>query len=352
MDSDSPRPQSPSPAQPTPPGSGTEWAGIQAEGDLPREIFGLPVLAEIPRVEPRPRTREWQPKKRWRLGLVLFLLTCASMWLSGSHALVFLEFRGWPIPILLFDRLLASDGPLFVLAMMSTLFAHEMGHYLQTLRYRVPADVPFFIPFPLSPIGTMGAVILMGGRNRNRKELFDIGLSGPLAGLIVILPFLLYGVKTAAASPASLIVDWENTTGYYPDCLLVKWAIAWLRPELLPHQQLDLSPFLLAGWGATLLTGVNMLPISQLDGGHVAYALFGKRAHWLARASLLAAGIYIIVSQDYGWSLMFALTLFLLRPDHPPTHNDAAPLGWPRWILGFISLFIPVICLAPLPKFG
>jgi membrane-associated protease RseP (regulator of RpoE activity) len=124
--------------------------------------------------------------------------------------------------------------------------------------------------------------------------------------------------------------------------------IAWLRPDVGPNQELWLSPWLLAGWGATLLTGFNMLPVGQLDGGHTAYALFGKRAYWLARFVMLAAGVYIVVSGDYGWSLMFILAL-LMRPEHPPTLDDAAPLGWPRWVFGFVSQFIPVICLAPLP---
>ena len=142
----------------------------------------------------------------------------------------------------------------------------------------------------------------------------------------------------------------REASGYFPDCLLVQWMIDWLKPELLPGQELFLSPWLLAGWAATLLTGVNMLPVGQLDGGHTAYALFGRKAHWLARIALLVCGAYIIFSGDYGWSLMFILAL-VMRPDHPPTLDDAAPLGWPRWIIGFVSLFIPVVCLAPMPNF-
>ncbi|MDZ4779251.1 MAG: site-2 protease family protein [Planctomycetia bacterium] len=342
-ESDASQPSSPLP------GSGTEWVGLPAGDGTPHQIYGLPVLAELPKLEQRREPREWQPKKRWKLGIVLFLLTCASMWISASHALVILDWRGLPIPIIFFDALLESDGPVFMFAMMSVLFCHEMGHFLQSLRYRMPSSVPYFIPMPLSPIGTMGAVILMSGRNRNRKELFDIGLSGPWAGLLVAFPMLCYGTIVAKiVTPAEL----ENAVKvtHFPDCLLVQWLNAWLRPDLGPSQELWMNPWLLAGWGATLLTGLNMLPVGQLDGGHTAYALFGKRAHWLARAAMLVAGVYIVTSRDYGWIVMYGLVLFM-RPSHPPTLDDAEPLGWPRWALGFVSLFIPVICLAPMPNF-
>lgn len=333
------------------PGSGTELVGLHAGDAPPHVIFGLPVLAELPSVEQRRQPQQAQePKKRWRLGIILFLATCASMWLSASQAFNVLIWDGLPVPVLFVGELLKSDGPLFMFAMMSVLFCHEMGHFLQSLRYRVPTSVPYFIPMPISPIGTMGAVILLSGRNRNRKELFDIGLSGPWAGLLVALPMLCYGTLTAkAVSPIELQEKGSQAT-HYPDCLLVQWLNAGLRPELGPSPELWMNPWLMAGWGATLLTGLNMLPIGQLDGGHVAYALFGRRAHWLARIAMLAAGTYIVVFRDYGWSVMFVLAL-LMRPSHPPTLNDATPLGWPRWVLGFISLFIPVICLAPLPKF-
>jgi membrane-associated protease RseP (regulator of RpoE activity) len=341
----SPRPVGPPIGGPLP-GTGTELVGLG--GAAPKEMFGLPVLAELPTVErppeqPRPQPRE--PKKNWRRGIILFVLTCASMWLCASEAAEYALFAkefDWRVFWALLKR---PDGPLFMFAMMGILFSHEMGHFLQSLRYRVAASVPYFIPMPISPIGTMGAVIFMGGRNRNRKELFDIGLSGPWAGLFVAIPILIYGVLTT-----DVFVP-KRGQGFieYPDCLLVQWLVAWLRPELGPYQQLSLSPLMRAGWGAMLLTGLNMLPIGQLDGGHVAYALFRKRAHWIARIAMMIAGVYIVISRDYGWSLMYILAL-LMRPDHPATHDDSEPIGWPRWVFGFVSLFIPVICLAPLPR--
>ncbi len=348
----------PSPAEPPPgpfPGVGIEIVGAADEAS--NMIYGVPVLAHIPATQPvrRPAPPPREPKKRWRLGIILFLITCASMWVSASEDAFQFTTASWngtrfTVPLFFPHELLRPEGPLFMFAMMSVLFSHEMGHFLQSLRYKVPASVPYFIPMPLSPIGTMGAVIIMGGRNRNRRELFDIGLSGPWAGLLVALPIACYGILHAGASDPKKIIDWSTQPGYFPDCLLIQWLIHYLRPELLPHQQLDLTPLMRASWGATLLTGLNMLPVGQLDGGHVSYALFGRRAHWIARITMLIAGAYIVFSRDYGWSLMYLLAL-LMRPDHPATHDDSQPLGWPRWTLGFISLFIPIICLAPLPNF-
>ncbi len=346
MDRDS-DPLQPVPTQPPGanfPGSGTELVGLHAGDASQREIFGMPILAELPAVE---LVRQPSPTKSRRVFLPvgLFIATCMSTLFVGI------------ITFTLNDEAVANDwlmsnpfwrGPIYMAAIMSFLFAHEMGHFLQSLRYRVPASLPYFIPIPFPPIGTMGAVILMRGQNRNRKELFDVGLSGPWAGLLVALPMVYYGIVTATATdPNDFQVRVEN--GYFPDCLLIEWLIAWLRPDVQPHQELLLSPWLLAGWGATLLTGLNMMPVGQFDGGHVAYSLFGRRAHWLARFVMLVAGLYIIVFRDYGWSVMYILAL-LMRPAHPPTLNDAAPLGWPRWLFGFASLSIPVFCLAPFPR--
>jgi membrane-associated protease RseP (regulator of RpoE activity) len=104
----------------------------------------------------------------------------------------------------------------------------------------------------------------------------------------------------------------------------------------------------MAAWVGMLITGLNMLPLSQLDGGHVSYALFGKGAHLLARAVVLAAVWYMVDQQQYTWIVMLGI-VFMIGIDHPPTSNDRAELGWGRWLLGFASLAIPVLCLAPTP---
>jgi membrane-associated protease RseP (regulator of RpoE activity) len=188
----------------------------------------------------------------------------------------------------------------------------------------------------------MGAVMGMEGSRADRKQLFDIGISGPLAGLVVAIPIAAYGIWTAdVGAPADGLVSLQ-------DPLLFKALIHWLRPALPSGHDLQPSPLLMAAWVGMLITGLNMLPISQLDGGHVAYALFGRRAHLLARVVMLAAVVFILVSKQYQWCVMLAL-IFCIGPYHPPTADDAAPMGLGRRLIGLASLAIPILCFIPEP---
>ena len=126
--------------------------------------------------------------------------------------------------------------------------------------------------------------------------------------------------------------------------------IAWLRPDYPTPAVLYLNqfnPFLMAGWVGLLITGLNMLPVSQLDGGHVAYALLGRRAHVLARGLVVAAIVFMVVSDTYFWILMFLLVI-LLGADHPPTADDGCRPGWLRQAIGWAALLIPILCFPPL----
>jgi membrane-associated protease RseP (regulator of RpoE activity) len=236
-----------------------------------------------------------------------------------------------------------GQGLHYMLCVMSILLAHEMGHFLATLRYRIPASLPYFLPFPIAPIGTMGAVIGMEGQRANRREIFDIGLAGPIAGLVVAVPILWIGI-------GQLDLTGAPHGNFRYDCpLLVRWMIGQQHPD---QAQLDLlrtsqvNPCFMAGWVGLLITGLNMLPVSQLDGGHVTYTLFGRNAHWLARLFVVGAIAYIWYARAMVWSLMVVLVLFI-GTDHPPTADDRVPLGWPRTLLGLASLSIPVLCFPP-----
>ena len=298
---------------------------------------------------PRPRRR-----KVW-LPLILFAATCLSTFFVGSHVIgssqpphrlapeVLEEFSAYSVGNLwIYAQWL--DGLTYMAAVMGILLAHEMGHFLQALRYRVPASLPFFIPIPLPPIGTMGAVIGMQGSVADRKQMFDIGLTGPLAGLLVAVPITWIGIQTAEPFVQLATGEFQH----YADPLLFKLLIGYLRPELAPGTELTMNPLLMAGWVGMLITGLNMVPISQLDGGHVSYALFGRRAHLIARGFLLFVIACMIIFGLYMWTLMVILVL-LIGTDHPPTANDNARIGPLRWIIGFASLAIPILCLTPRP---
>jgi membrane-associated protease RseP (regulator of RpoE activity) len=132
------------------------------------------------------------------------------------------------------------------------------------------------------------------------------------------------------------------------DPWLFRLLVERFRPELPPDTLFAWNPYYMAAWVGLLITGLNMLPLSQLDGGHVAYALLGRHAHTLARAVVLAATTFMIYQDQYSWIMMLAL-IFLMGVDHPPTANDEVELGWGRRVLGFASLALPVLCLAPVP---
>ncbi|MFO0896021.1 MAG: site-2 protease family protein [Pirellulales bacterium] len=280
--------------------------------------------------------------RRWFLPIFLFLATCVStFWAGTTNGEVWAELNGHQ----LLDYW--QDGLLYMRAVLAILLAHEMGHFLQALRYGVPASLPYFIPMPFTPLGTMGAVIGMNGLQANRRELFDIGLSGPIAGLVLAIPITCIGILEASVANFA-----PGAGGFvFHDPLLVKWLIQWLRPDVPAGRELMLNPWLRAGWVGMLITGLNMMPVSQLDGGHVTYALFGRGAHWIARMFLFLAVVAMVYTHTYMWMAM-VFVVFLIGPDHPPTADDEAPLGPVRWLLGFASLAIPILCFPPLGLSG
>jgi Zn-dependent protease len=301
-------------------------------------------LPDLPR---RPRTA-----RRWLLPLILFLVTCLSTFWAGVTNWQPTLYPDWTLAnglgsvdalsMVVRQTIVAywSQGAAYMLAVLAILITHEMGHFVATVFYRIPASLPFFIPFPVTPIGTMGAVIGMEGFRANRREIFDIGLAGPLAGLLVCLPVLCYGIlQLDMSAPA-----YGSHRYYCP--LLMQWLAAILRPDSPPLTTLvtgQLNPWLMAGWVGLLITGLNMMPVSQLDGGHVVYAVFGSWACWIARGFILAAISYVVFAEAYIWALMVVLVIFI-GVDHPPTADDSATLGWCRKALGVASLSIPVLC--------
>ena len=278
-------------------------------------------------------------RRRVRLPVILFVVTCLSTFWAGVTSWQPLSLGGLDYRQLIIRNW--DQGLIYMACVLAILLTHEMGHFIATLIYRIPASLPYFIPLPVvAPIGTMGAVIGMDGQRANRKQIFDIGIAGPLAGLVVAAPILWIGISQL-----------DLTTPVYGaflyDCpLVVRWMIGWIQPEHADVTTIgtsQLNPYFMAGWVGLLITGLNMMPVSQLDGGHVIYALFLKQAHLIARGFILAAMAYIVFGDAMIWSLMVILVV-LMGTDHPPTANDRMPLGRFRFILGLASLSIPLLC--------
>jgi membrane-associated protease RseP (regulator of RpoE activity) len=267
-------------------------------------------------------------KRRVLLPLVLFIATCLSTLLAGILSADEKSTLGEA-----FYHGLLYAGPL-----MTILVCHEMGHFVQAWRNGVYASFPYFIPMP-SQIGTMGAVIAMEARMGHRRALFDIGITGPLAGLIPTIIFCALGLYW------SVPVHGKGDLG---DPLLFKILIYLMGIHIHPGYDLLLHPFAFAGWVGLLITSLNLMPIGQLDGGHVLYALLGRKANVVARILLALAAGAVVFFGLYMWILMIFL-LIMMGPSHPPTADDEEPLGWPRIVLGWLTLaFIP-IGFTPMP---
>jgi membrane-associated protease RseP (regulator of RpoE activity) len=237
-------------------------------------------------------------------------------------------------------------GPIYAAAVMGILSCHEAGHYIQARRYRVPASVPYFIPvpYPYSLIGTMGAVIAMRGHMGNRKALFDIGISGPLAGLV---PTLICTIGGLWCSQIQQIPAGAHGVEF-SEPLLFRWLIEWRFGPIPADSTVIAHPLALAGWVGVLLTAVNLFPAGQLDGGHILYAILRKKAHVVAWLVILGAAAGMVLTQQFMLMPMLILVM-VFRPEHPPTADDDVPLGIGRMILGWLTLAFVFVGLTPTP---
>jgi membrane-associated protease RseP (regulator of RpoE activity) len=253
--------------------------------------------------------------------------------------------------------------------LLAILLFHEFGHYIAAKIHKVPASLPHFIPFPWSPFGTMGAIIGMKGRIASRKALLDIGAAGPLAGLLVTIPVLFIGLRLSPVLPVS-------GQGLQEGQSLLYWLLKRIAVGPIPEgHDVFLHPIAFAGWGGLFLTMINLLPVGQLDGGHVAYALFGKRQHRIARFfhnALPLLFLYNLINQFYPlwktgqlnsgenitiaignslfWLFWFGILHIMGRiggRDHPET--DPGELGLTRTILASVTLMFFVLLFMPTP---
>ncbi|MCA1813114.1 MAG: site-2 protease family protein [Halobacteriales archaeon] len=305
-------------------------------------------------------------QRSFAVHLALYLATWVTTTLAGAE--VYFHYRYWDLlqPLgnadtgLFLSALFSPDNllggfVLFALPLMATLTIHEMGHFVIAKRHGVAASLPFFIPLPpvfALNIGTMGAFISMREPIPDRKALLDIGVAGPLAGVLVAIPVTLLGLWFMAAEPVRL----PPVEGLaYLGAPLLYDALA--TPFHLDPNQL-IHPLAFAGWVGLLVTGINLLPAGQLDGGHVAHALLGERSRYLSFAAVgvlfvLGLGIPPIGSfpgfPGYGGWLIFGVLIAFLGVHHPAPLNGLSTLDKPRIVLGWLAMAVLVVCFTPLP---
>ncbi len=271
------------------------------------------------------------PRRRVYLPIALFVATCASTYFS---------YKWWQASSV-------GEALTYALSIMTILLCHEAGHFIQTLRYRVYASLPFFIPMPGSPIGTLGAVIGMEARVGDRKAVFDIGISGPLAGLVPTLLFTALGLVYSHYRLPAFFSSHENELVIRAP-IVFEWIEHWIKGPPPIGQALELHPMAFAGWVGLLITSLNLMPVGQLDGGHILYALLRRKAHTVAWLFLMSAVAAMIFFHLLEWTVMIILLLFM-GPRHPPTADDDVPLGAARIILGWLTLAFVVVSFTPRP---
>ncbi len=232
------------------------------------------------------------------------------------------------------------EGLPFSLTLLTILLAHEMGHYVTCVRYGIDASLPYFLPAP-TLIGTLGAFIRIRSPIYTRRALFDVGIGGPIAGFVFLVPALLIGLSFSRVQPG-IAVHGDFVFG---TPLLLRLLESVLFPGV-PVADISLHPIARAAWVGILATALNLLPIGQLDGGHILYSFFGKQHKFLSRvfvAALVPLGIF------YSWSwLVWAVLLAVFALRHPTIFDDL-PLGAARTRLGWVALIMFLLCFTLTP---
>ncbi len=312
-----------------------------------------PVLAEIPRFEPQIEPTEKYPAhlpiRLNPLNVVLFLLTFLTTTMAGAYSAGAPVLLGVPASL----PNLAAGLP-FSIPLMSVLFAHEMGHYLTSRRYGVDASLPYFIPAPFPSIffvGTFGAFIRMRRPPRTRREMFDIGAAGPWAGFVVAVIATAIGLARSQVTPLD-----TSQGGLFLGNSILFWVISRIVLGVDPNSvNVNVHPIALAGWIGLLVTAINLLPVGQLDGGHVVYSLLGGRWHRVvSRLAWIGCGLMVLVPYLLhsnfwaGWLLWFVL-LIGLGLGHPATTESDTPLEGARKLAAWATIGLFVVTFIPVP---
>ena len=300
------------------------------------------------------------PPVKWLKPALLFIATVFSVMLAGAQQVT---PPGHPLTLQTW-----LDGWIFAVPLMAILLSHEFGHYVAARLHRVPASLPYFIPMPyVSILGTMGAVIGMRSRISSRRALLDIGAAGPIAGMVVALPVLVWGLLHSQVLPVT-------GSGLQEGQCVLYWLMKRVLLGRIPAgYDVFLHPVAFAGWTGLFLTMINLLPVLQLDGGHIAYALLGPRqnvvSRWIHRSLplLFVANVAVqlaphvaggTVSESWGmavgnslfWLVWFGVLFGLKRfggKEHPPT--EPGDLGPVRRVIAIGCMVLFVLLFMPAP---
>jgi len=328
--------------------------------------WGRPDRSEIVLVRPLGAVR----RERWALHLFLFLTTViCALGAGASLAGTFTApadrtgFLGAVLAgVEFFPQFLSGPGHIllsgwsFAVALLGILVVHELGHYVAAARYGIDVSPPFLLPIPptISPLGSLGAFLRLRSPVVDRRQLLDVGAAGPLAGFVVTLGVLAWGYAVSEPSPAGFGYSRSFIEiGHAPIALGDSLLTGMFRDYFFPDAgALHLSLPAFAGWAGSLITGLNLLPLSQLDGGHISYSLLARRQAPLGLAALL--GLLYLSQYWAAWLIWVALALLVggWRWTHPSVLCPERPVSWGRRLVGVLCVAVFVITFVPVPFGG
>ena len=287
------------------------------------------------------------------LNIVLFVLTIASTFFVGlSWSLSYLYGNAvaddFPFNFrvgLFSDRGIVTLSILYSVVLLVILLGHELGHYLACRRYRIDATLPYFVPAP-TLIGTLGAFIKIKSPITRKRQLFDIGAAGPLTGFVLALPALVVGLSLSKIAP---LPQGEGAL-VFGEPLIFKLIAGLLFADIPPGYVILPHPVAFAGWVGVLVTAFNLFPMGQLDGGHIFFAMFGRKAMIVAKVFL---GAFVVMGVFFwvGW-FVWALLILLLGLKHPRVADEDVPLSPGRKAVGLLIVLIFAISFIPAPIKG
>lgn len=296
------------------------------------------------------------PRPRYGLAVLLFVLTFLSATTLGpvmylaSRTDQFTALPTWLTPTVVREVWtnpeMLRTGLQFAGTALFILLCHELGHYIACRRYGLPSTLPYFLPVPVN-FGTFGAFIKIQAPIRSKRELFDVGVAGPLAGFVALIPLLLYGAAhSAVLAPPPPGTLPEGGVFVLGRCLALELAVRFFHGPIPDGQFLNYHPVAMGAWLGLFATALNLLPLGQLDGGHILYAATGRLQRRLALAfwlCLAALGFLWI-----GWWLWSAIVLVIgLR--HPPVYDERTPLDPTRRLIAWLALVVAVLSFMPVP---
>jgi membrane-associated protease RseP (regulator of RpoE activity) len=320
--------------------------GSSSQPELPVvTIETAPVSRDSTYVMPTPPVRARESS--WRY-IILFGLTVMTTTLAGAghYASYLLGFTDAELPLSYWE--LAVRGLWYSVSILAILGAHEFGHYYACRYYGVDASLPYFLPMPIPLTGTLGAFIRIRQPIPGKRELFDIGIAGPIAGFVVAVPVLIVGMFLSRV--VEIPQDFEGAVFELGEPLLFKAAARLTFGSLADGYTVNMHPMAFAAWFGLLATALNLFPIGQLDGGHISYAVLGRRSTWVTVGTVLClVGLTFMSSSWIVWTVLTVSMLIAFGPRHPRTADEHVPLDQIRMALAIAALVMFAICFSPAP---